>query len=146
MSNPYDTAKPRKASVLGPTLKFKGELTADEDLMIQGHVNGEIRLPKNKVTIGQSGRVEADVYGKSIRVEGQVKGNLYGEQDVVVLATKAHEIASVAPRAGACSSSSARSRRSISTTRAIAASTLAWRPASPDTASASARSAASSSA
>ncbi len=74
-------------ATIGPSIKIKGDLSGDEDLMIQGHVNGEIRLPKNKVTIGPSGRVQADVYGKSIRVEGQVKGNLYGDQDVVVRAS-----------------------------------------------------------
>ena len=42
MSNPYDNAKTRSASVLGPTLKFKGELSADEDLLIQGKVEGSI--------------------------------------------------------------------------------------------------------
>lgn len=88
---PQRSAAPRapqgSVATIGPSIKIKGDLSGDEDLMIQGHVNGEIRLPKNQVTIGQSGRVEADVYGKSIRVEGQVKGNLYGDQDVVVRAS-----------------------------------------------------------
>ncbi len=88
---PQPAATPRSArsdqATIGPSIKIKGDLSGDEDLMIQGHVNGEIRLPKNQVTIGQSGRVQADVYGKSIRVEGQVKGNLYGDQDVVVRAS-----------------------------------------------------------
>ncbi len=88
---PQRSASPRApqggVAAIGPSIKIKGDLSGDEDLMIHGHVNGEIRLPKNKVTIGQSGRVQADVYGKSIRVEGQVKGNLYGDQDVVVRAS-----------------------------------------------------------
>lgn len=88
---PQPTASPRGArrdqATIGPSIKIKGDLSGEEDLVIQGHVNGEIRLPKNRVTIGQSGRVQADVYGKSIRVEGQVKGNLYGDQDVVVRAS-----------------------------------------------------------
>lgn len=87
-NDPQPTSAPRgghsEQATIGPSITITGDLSGEEDLMIQGHVNGEVRLPKNKVTIGSSGRVKADVYGKSIRVEGQVKGNLYGEEDVVV--------------------------------------------------------------
>ena len=83
-----DTSGPRRdVATIGPSIQIKGDPSGDEDLLIQGQVNGEIRLPKNKVMIGASGRVQADVYGKSIQVEGQVKGNLYGAEDVVVRAS-----------------------------------------------------------
>ena len=42
MSNPYNTATERM-SVLGPTLRFKGELSAEEDLLVEGSVEGTIR-------------------------------------------------------------------------------------------------------
>jgi cytoskeletal protein CcmA (bactofilin family) len=88
---PQPSAAPRARSssqaTIGPSITIKGDLTGEEDLTIQGHVNGEIRLPKNKVVIGDRGRVQADVYGKSIHVDGQVKGNLYGEEDVIVRAS-----------------------------------------------------------
>ena len=41
MSNPYNSATDR-ASILGPTLYFKGDLTAEEDLLIQGRVEGSM--------------------------------------------------------------------------------------------------------
>lgn len=85
---PKPSAAPRvqaaSPATIGPSITIKGDLTGEEDLTIQGHVNGEIRLPKNKVVIGDRGRVQADVYGKTIHVDGQVKGNLYGEEDVIV--------------------------------------------------------------
>lgn len=88
---PKPSAPPRaqasSQATIGPSITIKGDLTGEEDLTIQGHVNGEIRLPKNKVVIGERGRVQADVYGKSIHVDGQVKGNLYGEEDVIVRAS-----------------------------------------------------------
>ena len=83
MSNPYDTAKARKASVLGPTLKFKGELSADEDLLIQGAVEGSIRH-SSSLTIGDSGRVKADVAAEYVAVEGNVEGDIHGSQSVTV--------------------------------------------------------------
>ena len=62
---PYSTPEPKAAATprggrqeqatIGPSIKITGDLSGEEDLMIQGHVNGEIRLPKNRVTIGASG-------------------------------------------------------------------------------------------
>lgn len=86
MSNPYDTAKPRKASVLGPTLKFKGELTAEEDLLIQGSIEGSIRH-SSSLTIGESGRVKANVSAEYIAVEGNVEGDIHGTQSVTIRET-----------------------------------------------------------
>ena len=86
MSNPYDTAKPKKASVLGPTLKFKGELTAEEDLMIQGSIEGSIKH-SSSLTIGESGHVKANVSAEYIAVEGNVEGDIHGSQSVTVRET-----------------------------------------------------------
>jgi cytoskeletal protein CcmA (bactofilin family) len=83
MSNPYDNAKDSRSSVLGPTLKFKGELTADEDLLIQGQVEGTIRH-SSSLTIGESGHVKADVAAEYIVVEGRVRGDLKGSKCVKV--------------------------------------------------------------
>jgi cytoskeletal protein CcmA (bactofilin family) len=83
MSNPYDNAKTRSASVLGPTLKFKGELSADEDLLIQGKVEGSIRHTSS-LTIGESGHVKADTSAEYIVVEGSVDGDLHGVKSVKV--------------------------------------------------------------
>ncbi len=69
---------------LGPSLVVKGTLAGDEDLLVQGRLDGEISLRQNRVTIGESGRVKADVYSKSICVEGEVNGNLFGEEEVVI--------------------------------------------------------------
>jgi len=83
MSNPYNTGKDAKASVLGPTLTFKGELTAKEDLLIQGKIEGTINHSSN-LTIGEEGQVKADVKAEFIEVEGKVRGDLKGSKSVVV--------------------------------------------------------------
>jgi len=86
MSNPYDTAQAKKASVLGPTLKFKGELTADEDLLIQGRIEGSIKH-SSSLTIGESGHVKANVSAEYIAVEGKVEGDIHGTQSVTIRET-----------------------------------------------------------
>lgn len=83
MSNSYDPGKENKLSILGPTLSFKGELIANENLLIQGKVEGSIRHSSN-LTIGPDGKVAADVQAEYIEVEGQVRGDLKGNKSVVV--------------------------------------------------------------
>ena len=82
MSNPYDTATERM-SVLPPTLKFKGELSADEDLLIQGTIEGTINHTQ-RVTIGKEGKVKANISAQVIKVEGTVEGDLHAEKSVYV--------------------------------------------------------------
>lgn len=69
---------------LGPSLVINGTLAGEEDLLVEGRLDGEISLRQNRVTIGENGRIKADVYSKSIYVEGEVQGNLFGEDEVVI--------------------------------------------------------------
>ncbi len=86
MSHPYDMGDKKKVSVLGPTLKFKGELTASEDLLIQGQVEGSI-THTSKLTIGPEGVLNANVRADHISVEGTVTGDLVATSSVVVTET-----------------------------------------------------------
>jgi cytoskeletal protein CcmA (bactofilin family) len=82
MSNPYNSAADR-ASILGPTLYFKGDLSADEDLLIQGRVEGSITHTQ-RLTIGAQGTVKANIRAQLIIVEGTVDGDLQAEKSIVV--------------------------------------------------------------
>lgn len=83
MSHPYDLGEKKKASILGPTLKFKGELTANEDLVIQGQVEGSIKHTSN-LTIGEAGKLKANVEADHVSIEGEVNGDIAGGTSVVV--------------------------------------------------------------
>jgi len=85
MSNPYNSATER-ASVLGPTLFFKGDLTAEEDLLIQGRVEGSITHTQ-RLTVGAQGTVKANIRAQLIIVEGTVDGDLQAEKSVFVKET-----------------------------------------------------------
>jgi len=71
-------------AIIGPSISIKGELAGEEDLLIQGRVEGKIDLKKHNVTVGKNGRVKADIYGKVISIEGEVQGNLFGEEKIVL--------------------------------------------------------------
>ena len=85
MSNPYNSATER-ASILGPTLYFKGDLTAEEDLLIQGRVEGSITHTQ-RLTVGAQGTVKANIRAQLIIVEGTVDGDLQAEKSVFVKET-----------------------------------------------------------
>jgi len=83
MSDPYDLGKKKQTSILGPTLSFKGELKAEEDLLIRGKIEGTIEHTSN-LTIGEDGRVKADIKAEYIAVEGKVEGDLKGSKSIVI--------------------------------------------------------------
>lgn len=85
-------------ATIGPSISIKGDLAGEEDLLIQGRVEGEISLRSNNVTVGQSGQVKADIHGRSIRVEGEVRGNLYGQEEILIRKSGTVEGNIVAPR------------------------------------------------
>ena len=78
----------KNVSVIGPTLVFKGELSADEDLVIEGRIEGTIAHHKKNLTVGKQGRVKADIHASSVIIEGKLVGDIHSE-GVVSLANGA---------------------------------------------------------
>ncbi|MEJ2565225.1 MAG: polymer-forming cytoskeletal protein [Gammaproteobacteria bacterium] len=71
-------------ATIGPSISIKGDLNGEEDLIIQGRVEGTINLKQNNLTVGQNGDINANVYARTITVEGTLKGDIYGEEKVVI--------------------------------------------------------------
>lgn len=77
-----ETPQPKRSnnqSVIGPTMVFKGELSADEDLIIDGLVEGTIAHHKKHLTVGAKGRVKANIHASSVIVLGQLVGDIHSE-------------------------------------------------------------------
>ncbi|HEY8521905.1 MAG TPA: polymer-forming cytoskeletal protein [Gammaproteobacteria bacterium] len=79
---PRRPAGAREAAVIGPSIHIDGDLRGEEDLLIEGEVNGTVELKHNILTIGPQGKVRADVYARAVYVEGYVEGDLYGAERV----------------------------------------------------------------
>ena len=73
-------------SVLGRTLRFRGELHADEDFVLQGSIEGSIHHTQN-LTIGVDGVVKGDSRARTLVVEGTVHGDLYALESICLTAT-----------------------------------------------------------
>ena len=74
------------ASVLGPASKVAGDLVADENLEIQGLVEGSVRARRSRVTVAREGLVQSRIEARSVRVQGTVRGNVSAEDWVEVKA------------------------------------------------------------
>ena len=70
--------------MIGPTIVIKGNVSGDEDLLIEGKVEGSIDLNAHVVSVGQSGRVAADINAKIINIDGEVTGDITGNEKVVI--------------------------------------------------------------
>ena len=78
------TSRGNDAAVIGSSIQINGDLRGDEDLRIEGKVSGTVELKNSVLTIGKEGKVTADVYAKSIAVDGETKGDLYATERVSV--------------------------------------------------------------
>ena len=97
-SPPVVSRAQTEPSIVGPSMLVQGDMNGDEDLVVQGRIEGSITLKKNLVTVGKDGRVNATVNAKSIRVEGTVEGELRGKEQVIVTRTGSVSGNIVAPR------------------------------------------------
>ena len=75
-------ARTRSVSVIGPTLIFKGELSANEDLIIEGQIDGTIAHQDKNLTVGKNGRVHADIHAQIVEIQGKVDGDIRGDKVV----------------------------------------------------------------
>lgn len=76
------SAAGREAAVIGPSIHIDGDVRGEEDLLIEGEVNGTVQLKNNSLTIGSQGKVRADVYAHSVYVDGYLEGDIYGSERV----------------------------------------------------------------
>jgi cytoskeletal protein CcmA (bactofilin family) len=61
---------------IGKTVVIRGEVKGNEDLIVDGRVEGTVSLSESRLTIGPTANVAADLSAKDILVQGQVQGNM----------------------------------------------------------------------
>jgi len=72
------------AALIGKSVVVKGELEGSEDLTIEGQIEGKIELRDHTLTIGQGGRIKAQVFAKSVVVCGELVGNINASEAVEI--------------------------------------------------------------
>ena len=97
-NQPAPTGKGDGMANIGKSISIKGDLTGNEDLVIEGKVEGKVELPNNQLTVGANGVVKAEVSAKSVVVIGRVAGNVKGSERIEIQATGIVEGDVAAPR------------------------------------------------
>ena len=78
------SAAPEGYAVIGRSIKIVGDLQGDEDLRIEGDIDGTIQLLNHSLTIGAEGRINADAYAKSVIIDGEINGDVHGSECVTI--------------------------------------------------------------
>ncbi len=93
LTTPSSTPGPRptqtstveaKTSVIGKTLFIKGNVFSDEEVFIEGKIEGQLHI-KHRVIIGTNGLVNADIEANEIIIKGTVNGNVKGNSKVEIV-------------------------------------------------------------
>ena len=81
---PSTTPAPPHQTVLGQTVVLRGELSANEDLLIEGQLEGTISLEDHCLTVGAHGQVKAEIRARQVVILGTVSGNVVAREKVEV--------------------------------------------------------------
>jgi cytoskeletal protein CcmA (bactofilin family) len=72
-------------TIIGSSIVIDGEISGEEDLLVQGTVKGKIIL-KESLIVESSGVIEADIQSASVAISGQVTGNIIAAEKFELLA------------------------------------------------------------
>ena len=81
---PLGATADRSSARLGSSLHVKGEISGNEDLLIDGTVEGLIQLDERKLTVGATAKVTADIIAREVVVYGNVKGNVRAKDRIEI--------------------------------------------------------------
>jgi len=81
---PLGATADRATARLGASLHVKGEISGNEDLLIDGSVEGLVQLDERKLTVGPTARVTADIIAREVVVYGTVQGNLRAKERIEI--------------------------------------------------------------
>ena len=71
-------------SIVGKTLFVKGKVFSDEEVLIEGKIEGQLHI-KHRVVVGKSGIVNADIDAREVVIKGTVNGNVKGSYKVEIV-------------------------------------------------------------
>jgi cytoskeletal protein CcmA (bactofilin family) len=72
---------------IGKCVVIRGELSGDEDLIIEGQVEGKITLKDHRLVIGNHGVIRSEIRARNVTVSGKVVGNIFAEELMTITAT-----------------------------------------------------------
>jgi len=75
---------PKAEARIGPSVLVKGQIFSQEDLWLDGEIEGSVELPENKFVIGKTGKVNADIKAREVDVLGSVRGDIQAREKITI--------------------------------------------------------------
>ena len=101
-NNPYpqpsQTAMRRDGASIGPKTHIKGDLHAEEDLLIEGKITGMVVLKSNQLAVGSQGRIVGTAFANVVVVDGTIEGDIYAVERIAIKKSARIQGAVMAPR------------------------------------------------
>ena len=66
----------RSVACLGSTFTIKGEISGEEDLQIDGKVEGPVSLRNHRLTVGRGAQLNSEINAREVVVYGKAVGNI----------------------------------------------------------------------
>ena len=76
-----------RAAVIGPRIKINGDVSGEENLSIEGKVEGSVLLKEYRVDVGPSGIVKANIDAKVVKIDGTVEGDIVASEMATISRT-----------------------------------------------------------
>jgi len=80
-------ASPSPHTFLGRTVVAQGQISSQEDLLIEGQFEGNISLDDHCLTVGTEGHVKAEIRARQVVVLGSVTGNVKAREKIEIRRT-----------------------------------------------------------
>lgn len=83
-ARPVSNPAARTPACLGPTILVKGEILSEEDLQIDGKVEGPVSLKGHRLTVGRTAQLSSEINAREVIVYGNVAGNVRSRDRVEI--------------------------------------------------------------
>ena len=77
-------AAPSRGTAIGKAVAIIGEITSEEDLFVDGEVQGDLNVKGSRLTIGPNGKARSNVKAHEVVIQGQVQGDVEATQKIVI--------------------------------------------------------------
>src|SRR5262245_40038655 len=84
---PRSLSTKEEATRIGKCVGIRGELSGDEDLIIEGQVEGKVILKDHCTVIGNHGVIRGEIEARNVTVSGKVVGNICAGELMEITAT-----------------------------------------------------------
>jgi cytoskeletal protein CcmA (bactofilin family) len=81
---PYRVEPATPGTAIGQAIFIKGDIYSEEDLFVDGQVQGSVELKGGRLTIGPNGKAESNVKAREVVIMGQVHGDVEASQKITI--------------------------------------------------------------